>query len=319
MTLDKQSKDLLNMINQTGIIPFYQRSPQENRALNKKVSQPFPPEQRRQVGSIQDRLIPTPNGDTPVRIYRPINSTGTDVTLMPAVLYFHGGGFFLGDIEDYDHLTRELCERTGMMVISVDYPLAPEHPFPAAPEASYAVLEWVAANAMELGIDHTRIGLMGDSAGGNLSAVLSIMSRDRGGPAIAVQVLLYPGIALRDGESFASRDGLGGGEYYLLHDDIKWMMSHYLRTPEEANDYRDGPLKAESLEGLPPALIITAGYDPLVDEGAFYAKKLDEAGVPVEYTCYETTIHGFVSMFPALEVGDQALSQACRTLQTYLK
>jgi acetyl esterase len=193
------------------------------------------------------------------------------------------------------------------VVVSVDYRLAPENRFPAGVEDSYAALEWVAANAAALGIDARRIALTGDSAGGNLTIVMVLLARARSGPAIAFQIPVYPCVDCRESAAYPSRQKFGGGEYFLTSADIAWISQQYFTAVDEANDFRASPVVMEDLSGLPPALLITAGYDPLCDEGALYARRLSAAGVPVEYHCYAGTIHGFLSFAGVLDAGRHAL------------
>ncbi len=257
-----------------------------------------------EVAAVEQLTAPGPAGPVPVRLYRPGGVAPT-----PLLLLIHGGGFALGDLDTHDGMARYLCAHAAVTVASVDYRRSPEHPFPAAVEDCHAALAWVAAQAQPLGVDPDRIALCGDSAGGNLSAVLCHLARDRGGPSVAFQVLLYPVVDLSIAADYDSRRQFGSGDYFLSLEDMDWIEGMYF-----TDQARDGggplasPLLAPDLAGLPPALIITAGFDPLLDEGARYAGRLRAAGVDVEYRCFEGTIHGFMSFPAALPAGRDALA-----------
>ena len=228
------------------------------------------------------------------------------------LLYLHGGGYLFGSPRTHRSLVASLARKAHARALVIDYRLAPEHPFPAAPLDCYAVLEWVAANGAQLGIDGQRIAVGGDSAGGNLSAVVSQMARDRKGPRIALQLLVYP--ATRMGADTASYRDCGDG-YFLTATAMKWFFDQYLRKPADWDDPLASPLLAKDLSNLPPALVMTAGFDPLRDEGAEYADRLTAAGVPVEYICYRNQIHGFVSMAGAIDEGREFLDRASGALR----
>jgi acetyl esterase len=259
----------------------------------------------------EDRRVPVDGGDVPVRIYRPAGPTP-----MPLLVYFHGGGWVIGSIETHDVTCRELADASGCMVASVDYRLAPEHRFPVAAEDCYAVTAWLAAHAAELGIDARRIAVGGDSAGGNLSAVVAQLARDRGGPALAFQLLIYPATDAAC-DTASHRENADG--YLLTADSMTWFWGHYLGGDAAAKaDPRCSPLRAKDFRGLPPALIVTAEYDPLRDEGETYGEKLRAAGVPVTITRYPGMIHGFFAMGAFLDQGRAAVDQAARALRTAL-
>jgi acetyl esterase len=225
------------------------------------------------------------------------------------IIFFHGGGFVLCSIETHDGLCRELCLRTGAVVVSVGYALAPERKFPAAPDDCLAATRWVAANAAELGGDGRRLALCGDSAGGNLAAVTALRIRDEGGPAVAVQLLIYP-VTDHHAAGTASYAERASG-FGLSADTMRWCWESYLPDPADADNPHACPNRAERLEGLPPAYVVTADYDPLRDEGAAYAARLRAAGVDATHVNYADMNHGFVSLAGVLDRADEALAAAC--------
>lgn len=261
------------------------------------------------IGEARDLAIPGPAGAIPARLYRPRAAASRGL-----LVYYHGGGFVLGDLESHDHVCRALCAEAALPVLAVDYRLAPEHPFPAAVEDTFAAFRWAAAEAGALGVDPRRIAVGGDSAGGNLSAVVCQLARDHGGARPAFQLLVYPGTDLRR----RHRSHRLFAEGYLLDAAlIGWFMGHYLSRPEHAEDPRASPLLHPDLAGLPPALVMTGGFDPLRDEGRDYAERLHAAGVPVEYACFDCDVHGFLSL-GALPAGRRAILDAAAALRRHL-
>lgn len=261
-----------------------------------------------QVAKIDNRSIPGPAGEIPVRIYTPEGTAP-----FPALVLFHGGGWVIGDLEVVDVPCRALANQAGCVVVSVDYRLAPEHKYPAAAEDCYAATKWVADNAAEIGVDPNRIAVGGDSAGGNLAAVVSQMARDKDGPAIAYQVLIYP---VTDATiSTASYEENADG-YLLTKEGMIWFFNHYIHEDTDRKDPLLSPLHAENFKGLPPAIVITAEYDPLRDEGEAYAAKLKEAGVPVIQTRYPGMIHGFFWLGGVLGQCKQAVSEISSALRS---
>lgn len=239
------------------------------------------------VATIQDRLIPTEGGEFPVRVYHPQPGER-----LPMLVFFHGGGFVLGDLDTHDGLARKLANRAGRVVVSVDYPLAPEHKYPAAPNAAFAATKWVAENAGLLQGDGADIAVAGDSAGGNLATVVAMKARDADGPTIGQQVLIYPDVDFRR-SNFSIRE-FAGKYGNVGRGTQEWFMDSYLNTEEQKLDPYVSPLLAPQLEHLPPTLIITAEYDALRDEGEEYGARLREAGVPVVVKRYDGMIHEFI-------------------------
>jgi acetyl esterase len=243
---------------------------------------------------IENRTIPGPAGETPVRIYWP-NTAGT----RPAIVYFHGGGHVIGSLDSHDLIARNLCGGTEAIIVSIDYRMGPEHRFPAAVEDSFAALEWVHANAASLGADPDRLGVHGDSAGANLAAVVALIARDKGGPKLRLQSLVYPVADFRMETGSYKTYATGCG--ILTAEAMKWFRGHYLRTMDDATDWRASPLLAPSVAGVAPAIVIAAECDVLHDEGLAYAERLKAAGVPVEYQRYAGMIHAFFGMMPAVD------------------
>ena len=254
------------------------------------------------LAKIETKTIPGPDGgELRVRIYWP-HGTGP----FGACLYFHGGGWVLNDIDTHDDVARRLTEASGCVFVSVDYRLSPEHKYPAAIEDGYAALQWVHEHATELNVDSARVAVCGDSAGGNIAAVLCLMSRDRGGPPIAFQALIYP-ITDCDFDRPSYRDNADG--YFLTAKQMKWFWNHYVSSPEQMLEPYASPLRAASLRGLPSALIQTAEFDPLRDEGEAYADALRDAGVPVMRHRYDGLIHAFVKRVDQFDAALEAIRE----------
>ncbi len=312
MALDPQVQAVLEMVIKSGRPAYHTLSPKDARQLfreTRPASTPTPPE----IGSVKDVIADGPHGPIPLRVYRP---RGLDAgTALPALVFFHGGGWVIGDLETHDVLCRQLTAEAGIAVIAVDYRLAPEAKFPAAADDAWAATRWVVAHAGRLGIDARRLAVGGDSAGGNLAAVVSLLARDAGAPAIAFQALLYPVTDV--GIEWPSYQQLGEG-YLLTSQSMRWFIGHYLTSERDAVDWRVSPLRAPSLRGLPPALIVTAEFDPLRDEGEAYARALRAAGVRVDYVCYGGMIHGFVPMGRLIDTGNRAVSHVAASLREAL-
>ena len=300
MPLDPQARAVLDQMAALGLPPLGSLSPEETRRNMEERQAALPPGEA--VASVEDRTIPGPGGDIPIRIYRPDGPTP-----MPVLVFFHGGGWVIGSVNTHDGTARTLANAGECIVVSVDYRLAPEHKFPAAAEDAYAATLWAAQHATSFGGDPERIAVGGDSAGGNLAAVVALMARDRGGPSLVYQLLVYP---VTDYGFDTPSYGENAEGYLLTRDSMRWFWGHYLKDEADGADPYASPLRAESLAGLPPALVITAEFDPLRDEGAAYATRLREAGVPVQYSSYEGMIHGFFGMSLMLDKAKQAVREA---------
>jgi acetyl esterase len=261
------------------------------------------------VARVSDRVVPGPAGDIPVRVYVPKVTNET----LPVVAYFHGGGWVFMGIETHDWICRRLANTSGAIVVSVEYRLAPEDPFPAPLDDCHAVTEWLHEHAGDIGGDGSRLAVAGDSAGGNIAAALTLRAR-AAGPPIVAQVLIYPATdAACDTKSFVEN-----GEGYLLTEEATlWFWSQYLGDTDPADPFAS-PLRAPDLAGLPPALVITAEYDPLRDEGEAYAARLEEFDVPVEQHRYEGMIHGFLGMRELVPEADDAMHRIAAFLRKTL-
>jgi acetyl esterase len=264
------------------------------------VSNPEPPE----LTSIEPLIIPSPAGSIPARVYTPVKLRKAD-GLAPCLVFFHGGGWVIGNLDSHDVACRKLADEGQLIVISIDYRLAPEHKFPAAVNDAVAATTWIADNAKQLGIDASRLTVGGDSAGGNLAAVVAMSARDSG-PAIAGQVLIYPAVDFAMKHPSHSEPETS---VLLTHSAIKWFTGLYLNSATDGNDWRASPARATTLAGLPPAYVLTAGADPLRDEGVEYAERLKQAGVAVAYRHFPGQFHGFFTMGRLLPQADIAASE----------
>jgi acetyl esterase len=299
MPLDPQVEFVLAQIEQLGLKSFTEASPPEARQLFEAAT---PAGAGEAVAAVEDRVVPGPAGDLPVRVYTP-DAKGPH----PALVFFHGGGFVIGSIATHDATCRALTNAARCAVVSVDYRLAPEHPFPAAPEDCYAAVSWVAKNAAELGVDGERVAVGGDSAGGNLAAVVAQPAQEHGHPRLVHQLLIYP----VTNHSFETASYAENAEGYLLEREMmRWFWNHYLANESDGADPKASPLRGKDLSGLAPATVLTAEFDPLRDEGEAYAERLREAGVPTVHTRYRGMIHGFFGMTDALDAAKAAVAQA---------
>ncbi len=302
MPLDPQLAGLIQLV-EAGV-PMHQQTPVDARAAFRKLAVDFrQPEHVVPVGSVDDTTVPGADGHLPARVYRPEGSGP-----FPTVALFHGGGFVIGDLDTHDNMARAICRDASAVVVSVDYRLAPEHPFPAGVEDAVAVTRALQGRLDELGGDG-RLAVAGDSAGGNLSAVVAQQV-----PGLAAQFLIYP--ATDGGGEYASRTENAEG-YFLDVPTMLWFMDHYAPTADD--DVRFSPLRADTLAGLPPAVVVTAEFDPLRDEGEAYATALEKAGVEVVCRRYDGMIHGFMDMgsfSPSAQAAvDDAISLFAELLQ----
>ena len=257
------------------------------------------------IANAENRVLPGPGGEIPVRVYRPAGDGP-----WPALIYMHGGGWVLGDLDMCDGTCRSLANLAGCLVISVQYRLAPEHKFPAALEDAYAALQWVSANRAGLNVDPGRLAVGGDSAGGNLAGAVALMARDLGGPPLVFQLLVYP---VTNCQVKPDRYPVGEAtDYFLSLESMDWFNAHYLQAGDETNPYVS-LLLAGSLAGLPRALVITAEYDLLAAEGQAYAQRLEQSGVPVRWVHFEGMVHGFFTL--NLDISKQAVQLAADELR----
>ena len=276
-----------------GLRPIDAMTPAEARAQMEETararkSEPLP------VDRTEERTMSGPAGPIRLRLYWP-----NAAPPVPAIVYFHGGGHVIGSLDTHDLIARNLCSGAEALVVSVDYRMGPEHKFPAAVEDSWAALEWVHENAASLGADPDRLGVHGDSAGANLAAVVALMARDKGGPRLRLQSLVYP---VADYTlSAPSYDKFATGYGILTRGAMQWFQKHYLRGPDDTEDWRASPLKAASHAGVAPAIVVTAECDVLHDDGQNYAEALRRAHVPVEYREFPGMIHAFFGMVPAVD------------------
>ncbi|MDT7549574.1 MAG: acetyl esterase [Actinomycetota bacterium] len=265
-----------------------------------------------QVRSTEDATLPGPGGDIAIRTYRP-EADG----LLPTVVYFHGGGFVIGDLDTQDDHARLICRDVEAVVVSVDYRLAPDHPFPAGFEDCLAATRWVAEHIADLGGDPDRIAVSGDSAGGNLAAAVALACKDSG-PKLAAQLLLYPGVDFREDDDLHPSRVENGEGFFLTAEDMRWFSNHYLSEEAHREDPRASVLLAPDLSGLPPAVIGTGEYDPLRDEGEAYAAALEAAGVKVVLHRYDGLIHGFFGMGTWSPASADAAKDLCEELRALL-
>lgn len=311
MPLHPQVEGLLKQMAAAGGKPTNAMTPEECRAVFDGLFASLPPSQAKLAG-VTDRNVPGPAGQIKVRVYTP-EGKGP----FPVLVFFHGGGFVLGDLESHDSVCRELSGGAGVVVVATDYRLSPEHRFPAAADDCIAVTRWVVKNAAQINADAKRVAVGGDSAGGNLAAVVSQQLRDQDRIKLAAQLLIYPATRL-DGIATTSMIDNATG-YLLQRDDMDWFRGHYLGPNVDGKDVRISPLLARDLTGLPPALVQTCEFDPLRDEGEEYGKALKAAGVPTVISRHEGSIHAAFSFFTILEPGRRMVDEAIRWLKETLR
>ncbi|MGI9026753.1 MAG: alpha/beta hydrolase [Burkholderiaceae bacterium] len=308
--LHPQARALINLMEERRIPPTHTLTPAEARNFyrdRRAILQPLPQD----VAEVGELSAEGPHGVIPMRLYRPraADATTGDVeNALPVLVYYHGGGWVIGDLDTHDTLCREIANASGVAIVSIDYRLGPEHRFPAAYDDCLAATYWVHAHAHELGLDSSRLAVGGDSAGGNLAAVVAIAVRDHVGGAelpIAFQLLIYPATDMRRLHPSHTTNGQG---YVLTSDSIRYYHDHYIDDAKHDLDWRASPLLHTDHSRLPPALVITAGYDPLRDEGLDYARALADAGNHVSYVCFERQIHGFITMGNLLDEANTAVT-----------
>ena len=303
--LDPQARALIDLMIEKGVPPTHTLTPAQARAFyrdRRTFTQPEPPAMA-QVRELRA-------GEVPLRLYRPAGTSGSE--RLPVLVYFHGGGWTIGDLDTHDVLCRQLAQASGAAVVSVDYRLGPEQRFPAAVDDCVAATRWVREQARDLALDASRLAVGGDSAGGNLAAVVCLVLREAGEPLPAFQLLIYPATDMRAVAPSHTSNGQG---YLLTRDSIAYYRGHYLAEAAQWTDWRASPLLASDHRGLPPALVLTAGFDPLRDEGLQYANALSAAGVPAQYVCFERQIHGFITMGRLLEEANTAVELCAGALR----
>jgi len=297
MPLTAAAQAIISQMEEANLPALETMQPDDAKALMNKIMA-TPPEDQEEVASVDNRSIPGPAGELAVRIYQPAGTAPR-----PALVHFHGGGWVLGNLDTHDGYCRRLANFSACTVIGVDYRVAPDDRYPAAADDCYAATEWVAANAAEIGVDATRLGVAGDSAGGNLATAVTLMARDRGGPALKVQLLSYPAVdaTMANPSIKEFTDGP-----FLTEAAMIWFWDHYLGD-QDRKQAHVSPLFAPSHGNLPPAFVITAESDPLRGEGEAYAEVLKKAGVKVEAKRYVGMFHAFLGMAAALPEGMQAI------------
>jgi len=308
MAVHPQCKAFLEMLAAAGGKPIEQLPLAEARAVRSEMIEAGGPEQP--VAEVQNRSVPGPGGPIAVRVYRPVKNEE-----LPALVYFHGGGFVICNLDTHDRLCSALANASGCAVISVDYRLAPEHKYPAAVDDAYAATKYIAEHAEEFGVDPNRIAVGGDSAGGNLATVVSLLSRDRGGPRLKFQLLIYPLVDFYDRSPSMQQYSK---DHFLTLEAMDWFTDNYLPSREAGREPSASPLNATNVAGLPPAMILTAECDPLRDQGEAYARKLQAAGVPVNLKRYEGMIHPFFNFGGVLDTARVAMADAASAVKQAL-
>jgi acetyl esterase len=307
--LDPDARALLDLMVQRGVPPTHTMTPTDARRFYRErraVTQPEP----MAIAEVRDLRAETPGGVVPLRLYRPAAAPAR----APALVYYHGGGWTIGDLDTHDVLCRELAERAACVVVAVDYRLAPEHRFPAAVDDSLGAARWVHANAAALGIDASRLALGGDSAGGNLATVTAIGLRDSAVRPV-FQLLIYPATDMR---AIAPSHQTNAQGYLLTADSVAYYRGHYIAEVRQHDDWRASPLLHADLSKLPPALVLTAGFDPLRDEGIEYAQRLTQAGNRATHISFERQIHGFILMGRVIDEANAAVATCAAQLKAAL-
>jgi acetyl esterase len=304
MPLDPQAQALVDAMAALNLKPVEDSTPEEAREMMRTRTAALGPGE--DVACVADHRVALAGGEITVRVYTPAGAGPH-----PALVFYHGGGWVIGDLSTHDGICRTLTNAAGCAIASVDYRLAPEFKYPTAVDDSYAALSWVADQSAALGLDRRRVAVGGDSAGGNLATVVALLARDRGGPRVAHQVLIYPVTDYRF-DTASYRENATG--YVLTAEAMRWFWGHYLARAEQGGEPLASPLRAPTLAGLPPALVLTAECDPLRDEGEAYAERLRDAGVPVTLTRYTGMFHGFVRMTRLLDKARAAVDEIAAAL-----
>jgi acetyl esterase len=308
MALDPDAQRVLDLMRESGRPALETLTPAEARAFYRASRGALQPEPER-VAEVKPLVAPGPGGDIGLRWYRGL---GTDPSAnLPALVYYHGGGWVIGDLDTHDGVCRSLANAAGCAVVSVDYRLAPEHRFPAAVDDCSGATRWVIDNAGDLGIDRERVAVGGDSAGGKLAAVTALLARDGAIPRLCGQVLIYPATDLLT--TYPAYQRITEG-FPLTASTSRWFLSHYIDERSQALDWRASPLRAADLSGTAPALVLTASYDPLCDEGEAYARRLEREDVRVSYIHFSDQIHGFLTMGRVIRASDTAIKMTAAWL-----
>ncbi|MDB5914154.1 MAG: alpha/beta hydrolase fold-3 domain protein [Ramlibacter sp.] len=310
--LHPQAQALMRLMEERGVPPTHSLGPQQARDFYRErrtFTQPDPPE----VGAVRDLAAPGPAGPIPLRSYRPMGAAPG--TVLPVLVYYHGGGWVIGDLDTHDVLCRQLCNGSGCAVVAVDYRMGPEARFPAAVDDAIAAARWVSSHAAELKIDPARLAVGGDSAGGNLAAVVALAARDSADLPIAFQLLIYPATDQRRGWPSHTSNGQG---YLLTRDTMDYFHDHYIDDKKHDLDWRASPLLHPDHAKLPPAFVLTAGYDPLRDEGLQYAHALSAAGSRAALVNFERQIHGFITMGRVIDEANTAVQLCAAQLKEAL-
>ena len=295
MAIDLGTAGLLEQMAAGGGKPLHESTPEEARAFGEALGAMAGPAPA--MARVQEHVVAVTDGEVPVRVLVPLDSPAG------VIVYYHGGGWVIGTIDEFDTIARKLAERTSCAVVLVDYRLAPEHRYPTAVDDSYAALEWVSAHMDEIAGADVPLMVAGDSAGGNIAAVMAVRARDRNGPSLDLQVLIYP-VTDADFERKSYVDP--ENQLLLTRDAMIWFWDHYVPDASRRSEPDASPLQTPDLSGLPPAVVLTAEYDPLRDEGEAYARKLEEHGVDVSYRQFDGQIHGFFTLLQALPASADA-------------
>ncbi len=312
MPLDPSAQAVLDMIKAAGGPPYETLAPTVARELYRAGRAVLTPDGQ-PVAAVEDLAAAGPHGPIPLRYYRPQGSRADQI--LPALVFFHGGGWVIGDLDTHDAACRHIANRSGAAVVAVDYRMGPEHKFPAAVDDAFAAVQFVSAEAARLKLDPDRLALGGDSAGGNLTAVVSLLARDRGLGGIRLQVLIYPATDFTG--HYGSQERFAEG-HLLTKANQAWFRGHYLDDSDQMADWRASPLLAPDHRGLPPAYVLTAGFDPLSDEGEAYAKRLEAVGITVTRRLFPGQIHGFITMGRAIPEAGTALDEVGDIVKAHL-